>query len=73
MRFLIDECLSLSLVTIAQDAGHDAQHIVHLGKAGWKDWNVLRHACDDDRVLVTNNAVDFEKLYGRQPLHPGLG
>ena len=72
MRFLIDECLTIDLVTIAGQAGHEAQHVAHLGKAGWKDWNVARYAAEGDLVLVTNNASDFRKLYSTQPLHAGL-
>lgn len=72
MRFLIDECLSIDLVSIAATAGHEAQHVARVGKAGWKDWNVMRYANDGDFVLVTNNASDFRRLYARQPLHAGL-
>ena len=72
MRFLIDECLSTSLVAIAGKAGHDAQHVAHIGKAGWKDWNVARYAREGDFVLVTNNASDFRRLYAAEPLHAGL-
>jgi predicted nuclease of predicted toxin-antitoxin system len=72
MRFLIDECLSIDLVSVAGQAGHEAQHVAHVGKAGWKDWNVARHASDGDFVLVTNNAGDFRRLYAMQTLHAGL-
>lgn len=72
MRFLIDECLSIGLVSVAAQAGHEAQHVARVGKAGWKDWNVLRHAAEGDFVLVTNNTGDFRKLYRTQPLHAGL-
>lgn len=65
MRFLIDECLSIDLIPIA---GHDAQHVARIGKAGWKDWNVVRTAADGDFVLVTNNASDFRKLYATTPV-----
>jgi predicted nuclease of predicted toxin-antitoxin system len=34
MRFLIDECLSLDLVALASHAGHQAQHVARVGKAG---------------------------------------
>jgi hypothetical protein len=30
------------------------------------------YASDGDFVLVTNNASDFRRLYGTQPLHAGL-
>ena len=72
MRFLIDECLSIDLIPIASEAGHEAQHVARIGKAGWKDWNVVRTAADGDFVLVTNNASDFRKLYATTPLHAGL-
>ena len=72
MRFLIDECLTVDLVTVAGQSGHEAQHVAHVGRAGWKDWNVVRYARDGDFVLVTNNASDFRELYATQPLHAGL-
>lgn len=72
MKFLIDECLSIDLVSTANQAGHEAQHVARVGKAGWKDWNVARHAADGDFVLVTNNATDFRRLYARHSLHAGL-
>jgi predicted nuclease of predicted toxin-antitoxin system len=71
MRFLVDECLSPDLVTIAHQNGREAYHVAHLGKAGWKDWNVVRHACDNNFVVVTNNAVDFRRLYADEAIHPG--
>ena len=72
MRFLIDECLTTDLVSVAHAAGHDADHVAHIGKAGWKDWNVVRYVTESDRILVTNNASDFRKLYAAEPLHAGL-
>jgi predicted nuclease of predicted toxin-antitoxin system len=72
VRFLIDECLSVDLVAVAGESGHEAQHVAHIGRAGWKDWNVARYARDSDFVLVTNNASDFRQLYAGQPLHAGL-
>ena len=72
MRFLIDECLSVDLVSVAGQAGHEAQHVARVGKAGWKDWNVVRYASEGDFVLVTNNASDFRGLYAAEPLHAGL-
>ncbi len=72
MRFLIDECLSIDLVSIASQAGHEAQHVAHVGNAGWKDWNIARHAAEGDFVLVTNNASDFRMLCGAAVVHrPG--
>jgi predicted nuclease of predicted toxin-antitoxin system len=72
MRFLIDECLTIDLIATANQAGHEAQHVARVGKAGWKDWNVARYASDGNFVLVTNNASDFRRLYATQSLHAGL-
>jgi hypothetical protein len=40
--------------------------------AGQKDWDIARHAQENDFVFVTNNAADFRALYATQELHPGL-
>jgi predicted nuclease of predicted toxin-antitoxin system len=72
VRFLIDECLSVDLVAVAGEYGHEARHVARIGRAGWKDWNVVRHASEGDFILVTNNAGDFRQLYAAQPLHAGL-
>ena len=72
MRFLIDECLTIDLVSIARQAGREAQHVAHIGKAGGKDWNVARYAAEGDFVVVTNNESDFRRLYATQRLHAGL-
>jgi predicted nuclease of predicted toxin-antitoxin system len=68
VRFLIDECLSVDLVTVAGESGHEAQHVAHVGRAGWKDWNVERYAGERDFILVTDSASDFRQLYATQPL-----
>lgn len=72
MRFLIDECLTIELVAVANRAGHEAQHVAHIRRRGWKDWNVVRYAAERDLVLVTNNASDFRRLYAKEALHAGL-
>jgi predicted nuclease of predicted toxin-antitoxin system len=72
VRFLIDECLSVDLVAIAGESGHEAQHVARVGRAGWKDWNVVRYASEGDFTFVTNNASDFRRLYTSEPLHAGL-
>lgn len=72
MRFLIDECLHTSLVGVAERRGHEALHVNWIGLSGETDWNLMQRVVADDLTFVTNNARDFRKLYGRQPLHAGL-
>ena len=50
----------------------EARHVAHVGRAGWKDWNVTRYARENDLILVTNNASDFRQLYAAEALHAGL-
>ena len=69
---LIDECLSIALVAAAQARGHNATHVVFLGKDGAQDWNLMPLIAESDYVFVTNNRSDFLKLYAETELHSGL-
>jgi putative toxin-antitoxin system antitoxin component (TIGR02293 family) len=43
MKFLIDECLSPDLTKRAHEKGHgESSHVVWLGFAGLKDWELTR-------------------------------
>lgn len=73
MKFLIDECLSPALASLARDHGHpESSHVTWLGMTAQKDWTIVRKAVDDGFVLVTHNTVDFRPLYARENLHVGL-
>lgn len=72
MRFLIDECLHESLVGVAHDAGFEATHVNHLGLSGKLDWELTDRIVADEFTFVTNNRVDFIRLFGRMELHAGL-
>ena len=72
MRFLIDECLHESLVGVAHRAGLDAAHVNHLGLSGKADWELADRIVKEDFTFVTNNRVDFIRLFGKIELHAGL-
>jgi predicted nuclease of predicted toxin-antitoxin system len=60
VKFLIDECLSLDLVDLAWERGFtQSSHVVWLGKAGWKDWELKPFILDGDLTFVTRDSVDF--------------
>lgn len=60
MKFLIDECLSLDLVEVARCRGFvESSHVVWMGKAGWKDWELKSFIVEGDWTFVTRNSVDF--------------
>ena len=81
-KLLIDECLSPELVLMARERGHhEASHVVWIGNAGWKDWELKQVILEQDWVLVTRNSEDFrgprnapgtKGQYADVPLHAGM-
>ena len=72
VKLLIDECLHTSLVTVATDRLYEAYHVAHLGMSGLKDRELMLRIRDEDFTLVTNNAIDFRRLFRKEQIHPGL-
>lgn len=82
MKFLIDECLSMDLVAVAQGRGFgESSHVAWMGKAGWKDWQLKPFILKDDWTFVTRNSVDFRGSvdspgtsgqFADVPMHAGL-
>lgn len=72
MKFLIDECLHLSLVAVAKARGHEATHVAWIGKSGWQDWNLMRLVIDEAYTFVTENREDFLRLFSLEEAHYGL-
>lgn len=82
MKLLIDECLSPDLTKLAQRRGHgESSHVVWLGLAGRKDWELKPIILAGDWTFVTKNAVDFrgpadrpgaKGQYAGVALHAGL-
>jgi predicted nuclease of predicted toxin-antitoxin system len=71
VRLWIDECLSPTLVAVAQERY----------EATCNDYRGMLHAADrvlfavlvgDGWGLVTNNEADFRALARQVPIHPGL-
>lgn len=81
IKFLIDECLSPTLVDDAHAAGFTESTCVrNRGLAGTKDWQLMVLVVAEDFTLVTNNSKDFRGegpgvqggLHAKQPIHAGL-
>jgi len=82
MKFLVDECLSPELVKLAHARGYgESMHVVWLGRAGLKDWELKPLILDGDWTFVTRNSVDFRGptdkpgvrgQYAGVQLHAGL-
>jgi predicted nuclease of predicted toxin-antitoxin system len=80
-KFLIDECLSPTLVQQAVKAGYvESTCVRDRGLSGTKDWELVKVAVDGDFTLVTHNAVDFRGDGANEPgghyseleIHAGL-
>jgi predicted nuclease of predicted toxin-antitoxin system len=71
-KLLIDECLHTSLLKLAHEASHTADHVNYLGLGSSKDWDLMKLILDRDYTFVTNNRTDFLALYGRTQVHAGL-
>jgi hypothetical protein len=60
MKFLVDECLSPELTKLAHAKGYgESAHVVWLGRAGLKDWELKPFILKGDWTFFTKNSVDF--------------
>ncbi len=69
---LIDEQLSRLLVKTAALRGFRAVHVNDVGLNTRHDKQIARYAVEHDMIVVTRNRSDFEQIYWRRELHPGL-
>ena len=72
MKLLLDENLSPWVAAQLRTEGVDAVHIRERGMLGATDHAVLEKAFEEERVLVTMNVADFEKLAAARELHAGI-
>lgn len=81
-KYLVDECLTTDLVAIARArADGTSTHVAWIGKAGMKDWELIRIIEAGDWTFVTKNSADFRGpadrtgsngQYTRVAIHAGL-
>jgi predicted nuclease of predicted toxin-antitoxin system len=64
--------LHVSLVGVARRAGFEATHVNYLGLSGKPDWELAERTVNDEFTFVTNNRVDFLRLFALTQLHSGL-
>jgi len=72
VKWLIDECLHVSLVALAHGRGQGADHVNYLGLGSSKDWELMEIVIERDYTFVTNNRFDFLTLYKKEAFHAGL-
>jgi predicted nuclease of predicted toxin-antitoxin system len=73
MKFIIDEDLSPRVARyLCQEFCLDAIAVRDRGLLGATDPEVLEYAFKEDRILVTANIRDFEKLAAGVEVHAGI-
>jgi predicted nuclease of predicted toxin-antitoxin system len=73
MKFIIDEDLSPRVARyLCQECCFDAIAVRDRGLLGATDPEVLEYAFKEDRILVTANIRDFEKLAAAVEVHAGI-
>jgi predicted nuclease of predicted toxin-antitoxin system len=73
MKFIIDEDLSPRVARyLCQEFCFDAIAVRDRGLLGATDPEVLEYAFKEDRILVTANIRDFEKLAAGVEIHAGI-
>ena len=73
MKFIIDEDLSPRVARyLCQEFCFDAIAVRDGGLLGATDPEVLEYAFKEDRILVTANIRDFEKLATAVEIHAGI-
>jgi predicted nuclease of predicted toxin-antitoxin system len=73
MKFIIDEDLSPRVARyLCQEFCFDTIAVRDRGLLGATDPEVLEYAFNEDRILVTANVRDFEKLAAAIEIHAGI-
>jgi predicted nuclease of predicted toxin-antitoxin system len=73
MKFIIDEDLSPRVARyLCQEFCFDAIAVRDRGLLGATDPEVLEYAFNEDRILVTANVRDFERLAAAAEIHAGI-
>jgi predicted nuclease of predicted toxin-antitoxin system len=73
MKFLIDEDLSPKVAErLRIEGGLDVIHVRDRDLLGKPDPVILQSAYDEDRILITANVKDFQRLARARELHSGI-
>ena len=71
-KLLLDENVSPAVAITLCNRGIDAAHVRDRAMTGATDAEVLERAYEEDRILVTANVGDVEKLAKARDLHGGI-
>ena len=72
VKLLLDENISPAAAIALRADGVDAYRVRDRGLTGATDHELLARAYAEDRIVVTSNVCDFEKLAHARELHAGI-
>jgi predicted nuclease of predicted toxin-antitoxin system len=73
LRLLIDEdAQDKVLVKLLREARHDLITVNEAGLTSQPDKIVFNYALNNNRIVLTFNCPDFEKLHQQTSTHPGI-
>lgn len=72
MRFLLDQSTDARLLAYLRQEGHDARRVGHELPPGLADTEVLAHAAESGRILVTDDRDFGELVFRRRRRHVGV-
>ena len=72
VKLLLDENISPAAAVALATDGVDAWHVRDRGLEGTSDHELFDRAYQEDRILITLNVGDFEKLVRERELHAGV-
>jgi predicted nuclease of predicted toxin-antitoxin system len=72
VKLLLDENVSPAAAIALRADGLDVYHVRDRGLLGVTDHELLERAYAEDRIVVTSNVCDFEKLARARELHAGI-
>jgi predicted nuclease of predicted toxin-antitoxin system len=73
LRLLIDEdAQDKVLVKLLRETGHDLITVNEAGLTSQPDRIVFNYASKNNRIVLTFNCPDFEKLHQQTSTHPGI-
>ena len=67
MKFKLDECMDVRLITLFSDAGHDAKTVFEEGLSGHPDSEIYSVSIAEKRILITQD-MDFSNPFRFPPI-----
>jgi predicted nuclease of predicted toxin-antitoxin system len=71
MKFLVDECVGLSVANWLKEEGYDAISVYDIS-AGISDDEVLQKAFSENRILITCDKDFGEMIFKKKMQHSGI-